>query len=262
MHQRVLQHYPFKRRRRNITASVRHASTWHTKNKVFHGWSATEGAHATMYHTCLCSSVSGRRGLFFKEHGWTKCIWWGLTLGRCTPAHSLASTKTWLTHLAEKINAWIQIMFGNILVEAENREPPKNYFWLQHPYDPETSHPQPSPPPTLSTSPPPPTLGSLSLHCTDEGDWKRQLHACVSQCRCSTTERHSVQLTLAIHKTHVYAFMHTHTHTHTHACMHTRDGQNYSFPGTSSFSSVHYNDSFIWFGRFDSFVTSDYVLKK
>jgi hypothetical protein len=42
----------------------------------------------------------------------------------------------------------------------------------------------------------------------------------------------------------------------------SRDGQNDSFPGTSSFSSVHYNDSFIWFVRFDSFVTSDYILKK
>ena len=44
--------------------------------------------------------------------------------------------------------------------------------------------------------------------------------------------------------------------------MATRDGQNDYFPGTSSFSSVHYNDSFIWFVRFDSFVTSDYILKK
>ena len=28
-------------------------------------------------------------------------------------------------------------------------------------------------------------------------------------------------------------------------CVPTRDGQNDSFPGTSSFSSVHYNDSFV-----------------
>ena len=33
-------------------------------------------------------------------------------------------------------------------------------------------------------------------------------------------------------------------------CVSIRDGQNDSFPGTSSFSSVQYNDSFI----FDSFV--------
>ena len=49
---------------------------------------------------------------------------------------------------------------------------------------------------------------------------------------------------------------------HCCACTVIRDGQNDSFPGTRSFSSVHYNDLFIWFGRCDSFVMSDYVLKK
>ena len=100
----MLQHFPFKRRRhskqnkkkRKMSDTRPHCTQ---RPKCFLGDQL--GRELTV--RCIISlSVSGSGGLFFNEHSWTKCSWWGLTIGKYTLSHSLASTKTWRTHLAEK----------------------------------------------------------------------------------------------------------------------------------------------------------------